>query len=102
MLLFVQVETQIFKNWGEILAFSAAVLTLIGLILAPIEFYRFTLKFLREKAKPRDEQQITKEQKSFFMDYKFRKEALLYPIFFFTRRYLMILVITLLPVQKVF
>lgn len=97
ILYFIQTRRDIFEHADDTVSYCLSIMTLVSLIAAPIIFAWLTRRFIQEMAKPEEEQKIKSETRAIFESYRTDScQALFYPFVFFMRRYVMILVLTLL------
>ena len=84
-----------FDTFWESVSTSCAFFTLVCLVIAPIALIRVTKNYVGEVLELKDET----EHRHYEMlgSYRPNRRSMLYSIFFFLRRYALILVLTLLP-----
>lgn len=96
-------EQEVFKHPWETVSLVFAFLSIIGLLVAPLLYFRLTRVYLRDLEKVKDPK-LSKHFK-LFEGVRTKKPALQYQIVFFLRRYLMLLILTLMyhkPISQVF
>lgn len=94
-------EEEIFENGWEIFSFGLACICIMALLAAPFFLNRLINRHLKEiEESPTKDRQLAAEESqyySLFEYFKPNKLALRYSIIFFTRRYVIILVLTVMP-----
>lgn len=87
------IEREVFTTFWESFSTVCAILSLIGLCVAPVLYYRLTKKYLEEVELLLDPS-VSKNYR-LFNAFRVNKPALMYQIIFFLRRYTMLISLTL-------
>lgn len=90
-------ERETFQNGWEVVSWLLSIVALVVMILAPILTWRLSQEYLKHLQEGNEEKNETDE---LFEGYRANKAALIYPFVFFLRRYLMILILTVMPWSK--
>ena len=96
MISVIMIEKETFQNGWEVIAILCAFLSLILLLLMPIFFLKIRPTFL-EAVREAGGDRSASRYAPLFEEYRVDKSALLYPVVFFLRRYLMIIILTTMP-----
>ena len=96
MIAIIMVERETFQNVWEVVSFLLAIAALVGLMYAPIFMWRLSTSHMKEL----EAGFKTSKNSELLEGYRGNRGSLLYPFVFFTRRYLMIIILTVMPWSK--